>query len=112
MFLLAELSIFSFSKEFVTKRLNEIDGLTIVGNAKNKTSVISFSIDGIHPYDIGTIIDTDGIAIRTGHHCTQPVMRRFNVPALARASFSFYNTKEEVDKLVEALHKVKKMFNK
>ncbi|NOX18426.1 MAG: cysteine desulfurase [Chlorobi bacterium] len=95
--------------DYATERLLEIEGLKIIGTAKNKTSVLAFTIEGIHPYDIGTIIDTDGIAIRTGHHCTQPVMRRFNVPATARASFSFYNTFEEVDKLHDALIKVKKM---
>ncbi|KAF0151609.1 MAG: Cysteine desulfurase SufS [Ignavibacteria bacterium] len=93
-----------------TERLSQIDGLRIIGTAKHKASVISFVIDGIHPYDIGTIIDTDGIAIRTGHHCTQPIMQRFNLPATARASFAFYNTKEEIDKLVLGIHKVKKMF--
>lgn len=97
--------------KYATEKLSEIDGLRIIGNAKDKASVISFVIDGIHPYDIGTIIDTDGIAIRTGHHCTQPIMERFNVPATARASFSFYNTKEEIDKLVQGLLKVKKMFS-
>ena len=97
--------------KYATEKLSEIDGLKIIGNAKDKASVISFVIDGIHPYDIGTIIDTDGIAIRTGHHCTQPIMERFNVPATARASFSFYNTKEEIDKLVQGLLKVKKMFS-
>lgn len=96
--------------EYATAELSKIDGLRIIGTAKEKASVISFVIDGIHPYDIGTIIDTDGIAIRTGHHCTQPVMQRFNVPATARASFAFYNTTEEVDKLVLGLQKVKKMF--
>ncbi len=95
---------------YATEKLLEIDGLRIIGTAKQKASVISFVIEGIHPYDIGTIIDTDGIAIRTGHHCTQPVMTRFNLPATARASFSFYNTKKEVDKLVRGLLKVKKMF--
>ena len=95
---------------YATEELLKIDGLKIIGTAKEKASVISFVIDGIHPYDIGTIIDTDGIAIRTGHHCTQPVMQRFNVPATARASFAFYNTTEEVDKLVLGLQKVKKMF--
>lgn len=93
-----------------TEKLSEIEGLKIIGTAKNKASVISFVIEDIHPYDIGTIVDTHGIAIRTGHHCTQPVMRRFNVPATARASFSFYNTKEEIDKLAEGLKKVIKMF--
>jgi cysteine desulfurase / selenocysteine lyase len=77
---------------------------------QEKASVVSFVIDGIHPYDIGTIIDTDGIAIRTGHHCTQPLMARFNVPATARASFTFYNTKEEIDKLFNGIQKVKKIF--
>ncbi len=96
--------------DYATEKLLQIDGLKIIGTAKDKASVISFVIEGIHPYDIGTIIDTDGIAIRTGHHCTQPVMARFNVPATARASFSFYNTKEEIDKLVAGLNKVKKMF--
>ena len=93
-----------------TEVLSDIDGLRIIGTAKNKACVISFVINGIHPYDIGTIVDTHGIAIRTGHHCTQPVMRRYNVPATARASFSFYNTKEEIDKLAEGLRKVIKMF--
>lgn len=96
--------------EYATNRLLEIEGLRIIGTSKEKASVISFVIEGIHPYDIGTIIDTDGIAIRTGHHCTQPLMKRFNVPATARASFSFYNTKEEIDKLILGIHKVKKMF--
>lgn len=107
----AELSKYEDSLlNYATEKLLQIDGLKIIGTAKEKASVISFVIDGIHPYDIGTIIDTDGIAIRTGHHCTQPVMKRFNVPATARASFSFYNTKEEVDKLVLGIQKVKKMF--
>lgn len=97
--------------KYATEKLSEVDGLKIIGTAKEKASVISFIIDGIHPYDIGTIIDTDGIAIRTGHHCTQPIMQRFNVPATARASFAFYNTKEEIDKLVESLYKVKRMFS-
>lgn len=95
---------------YASEQLSEIEGLKIIGTAREKASVISFIIDGIHPYDIATIIDTDGIAIRTGHHCTQPVMRRFNVSATARASFSFYNTKEEIDKLVLGIYKVKKMF--
>lgn len=97
--------------KYGTEKLSEVDGLKIIGTAKEKASVISFIIEGIHPYDIGTIIDTDGIAIRTGHHCTQPIMQRFNVPATARASFAFYNTKEEIDKLVASLYKVKRMFS-
>lgn len=100
----------NFLLQYGTERLSQIDGLKIIGTAKEKASVISFVIEGIHPYDIGTIIDTDGIAIRTGHHCTQPIMKRYNVPATARASFAFYNTKEEIDKLVLGIHKVKKMF--
>jgi cysteine desulfurase/selenocysteine lyase len=96
--------------KYATEQLLQIDGLRIIGTATAKASVISFVIDGIHPYDIGTIIDTDGIAIRTGHHCTQPIMQRYNLSATARASFSIYNTREEVDKLVKGLLKVKKMF--
>jgi cysteine desulfurase/selenocysteine lyase len=87
-----------------------VDGLTIVGTAKEKAGVISFTLDGIHPHDIGTILDTEGIAIRTGHHCAQPVMQRFGIPATARASFAFYNTKEEVDILVQGINKVKEIF--
>ena len=96
--------------DYATEKLSQVEGLRIIGTAKEKASVVSFVIDGIHPYDIGTIIDTDGIAIRTGHHCTQPLMARFNVPATARASFAFYNTKEEIDKLILGIQKVKKMF--
>ncbi|OGV10579.1 MAG: cysteine sulfinate desulfinase [Ignavibacteria bacterium RIFOXYA2_FULL_37_17] len=95
---------------YATEKLSQVEGLRIIGTAKEKASVVSFVIEGIHPYDIGTIIDTDGIAIRTGHHCTQPLMARFNVPATARASFTFYNTKEEIDKLILGIQKVKKMF--
>lgn len=97
--------------KYATEKLSEIKGLRIIGTAKEKASVISFVIEGIHPYDIGTIIDTDGVAIRTGHHCAQPVMQRFNVPATARASFTFYNTFEEVDILAASLGKVIKMFS-
>ena len=100
----------NFLLQYGTEQLSQIPGLRIIGNAKEKASVISFVIEGIHPYDIGTIIDTDGIAIRTGHHCTQPIMKRYNLPATARASFAFYNTREEIDKLVLGIHKVKKMF--
>ncbi|MFH1198298.1 MAG: cysteine desulfurase [bacterium] len=96
--------------EYATSQLLQLDGLRIIGTAQKKASVISFVMEGIHPYDIGTIIDTDGIAIRTGHHCTQPLMKRFNLSATARASFAFYNTIEEVDKLVAGLKKVIKMF--
>lgn len=100
-----------FLLEYATKKMMEIDEVRIIGTAKNKASVISFTLDNIHPYDIGTIIDTDGIAIRTGQHCTQPIMTRFNVPATARASFSLYNTKDEIDIFIQAIHKIIKMFS-
>ena len=94
-----------------TKRLQEIDGLKIFGTSENKTSVISFNIEGIHPYDIGTIIDKLGIAVRTGHHCAQPIMNFFNIPGTIRASFAFYNTKEEIDIFVEAVKKAQMMLS-
>jgi cysteine desulfurase / selenocysteine lyase len=95
---------------YATQALLEIPGLRIIGTAREKAGVISFVLDGIHPHDIGTIVDQEGIAIRTGHHCAQPVMDRFGVPATARASLAFYNTKEEIDALVTSLHKVKEVF--
>ena len=91
--------------EYGTKRLLEIEGLKIFGTAKEKTSVISFNVEGIHPYDIGTIIDKKGIAVRTGHHCAQPIMDFYQIPGTIRASFAFYNTKEEIDVMVEAVQK-------
>ena len=97
--------------EYGTQRLLEIEGLRIFGTSENKTSVISFNINGIHPYDIGTIIDKLGIAVRTGHHCAQPIMNFFEIPGTIRASFSFYNTKEEIDSLVEAVKKAKMMLS-
>ena len=97
--------------EYGTQRLLEIEGLRIFGTSENKTSVISFNIDGIHQYDIGTIIDKLGIAVRTGHHCAQPIMNFFEIPGTIRASFSFYNTKEEIDSLVEAVKKAKMMLS-
>ncbi|WP_348824603.1 aminotransferase class V-fold PLP-dependent enzyme [Flavobacterium aestuarii] len=97
--------------EYATKRLSEIEGIRIYGTSENKTSVISFNIDGIHPYDIGTIIDKLGIAVRTGHHCAQPIMNFFCIPGTIRASFSFYNTKEEIDALVEAVKKAQMMLS-
>lgn len=96
---------------YATKRLLEIDGLKIYGTAAAKTSVVSFNIEGIHPYDIGTIIDKLGIAVRTGHHCAQPIMNYFEIPGTIRASFSFYNTKEEIDVMVEAVKKAKMMLS-
>lgn len=95
--------------EYATEKLMEIEGLKIYGTSKNKTSVISFNIEGIHPYDIGTILDKLGIAVRTGHHCAQPIMAYFKIPGTVRASFAFYNTKEEVDILVAGVKKAKMM---
>jgi cysteine desulfurase / selenocysteine lyase len=97
--------------DYATKRLLEIEGLKIYGPAKEKTSVISFNVGEIHPYDIGTIVDKLGIAVRTGHHCAQPVMNFFNIPGTIRASFSFYNTKEEIDVMVEAVKKAQMMLS-
>lgn len=95
---------------YATGSLSAIKGLRIIGTAKEKASVLSFVLEGIHPHDIGTVLDQEGVAIRAGHHCAMPVMQRFGVPATARASFAFYNTKEEVDVLVRAVHKVIKVF--
>lgn len=97
--------------EYGTKKLQEIQGITIYGTSENKASVISFNLDGIHPYDIGTIIDKLGIAVRTGHHCAQPIMSFFNIPGTIRASFAFYNTKEEIDIFVEAVKKAQVMLS-
>lgn len=97
--------------EYATKRLNEIEGIRIYGNTKNKASVVSFNIDGIHPYDVGSIIDKLGIAVRTGHHCAQPIMNFFCIPGTIRASFSFYNTKEEIDAMVDAVKKAQTMLS-
>jgi len=96
--------------EYATERLADIPEVTIIGTAAEKASVLSFTIEGIHPHDIGTILDQQGIAIRAGHHCAQPVMNFFDVPATARASFAFYNTREEVDKLADAVQKVIEVF--
>lgn len=96
--------------DYATECLTQIPGVKIIGTASEKTAVISFTIDGIHPHDIGTILNQDGIAVRTGHHCAQPVMQRFNVPATSRASFAFYNNKTEVDALVAGIKTVKKVF--
>ena len=96
--------------EYATSKLSEVQGLEIVGTAKAHEAVISFVLDGVHAHDVGTIVDQDGVAIRTGHHCTQPVMDFFGLPATARASFAFYNTTEEVDLLVAALQRVREVF--
>jgi len=97
--------------EYGTKKLLEIEGLKIYGTSKNKTSVISFNLDGIHPYDVGTLLDKMGIAVRTGHHCTQPIMDFYNIPGTVRASFAFYNNKEEIDALVSGVKKAKMMLS-
>jgi cysteine desulfurase / selenocysteine lyase len=96
--------------EYATGRLGDIQGVTIVGTAAEKASVLSFTVADVHPHDIGTILDQEGIAVRAGHHCAQPVMQFFDVPATARASFAFYNTKDEVDKLADAVQRVIEVF--
>lgn len=96
--------------KYATECLGNMPGVKIIGTAAEKTAVISFTIDGIHPHDIGTILNQDGIAVRTGHHCAQPVMQHFNVPATSRASFAFYNKKTEIDALVAGIKTVQKIF--
>jgi cysteine desulfurase/selenocysteine lyase len=90
--------------------LRTVPGLRFVGTAREKAGVVSFVLEGVHPHDMGTVLDYEGVAIRTGHHCAQPVMERFRVPATARASLALYNTRAEVDALVKGLHKVREMF--
>lgn len=96
--------------DYATEIIGALPGVTIIGTAREKASVLSFVIDGIHPHDIGTILDQEGIAVRAGHHCAQPVMKRFGLPATARASFAFYNTKQEVDQLAEGIQKAIEVF--
>ncbi len=96
--------------EYATEKVEQVPGLKIIGKAKDKTSVLSFVLENIHPHDIGTFLDFEGVAIRTGHHCTQPVMQRFKIPATSRASFAMYNTKEEIDVLVKGLKKIIEVF--
>ncbi len=95
---------------YATDRVAAVPGVRLIGTAKEKTGILSFVLDGVHAHDIGTVLDQEGIAIRTGHHCAMPVMRRFGVPATARASLAFYNTRAEIDTLVGAMHKVVEMF--
>jgi len=97
--------------EYATKRLSAISGLRLIGTAREKASILSFILEGIHPHDVGTILDSEGIAIRTGHHCCQPVMDRLDVAATARASLAFYNTKAEIDALVKGIAKVIEVFS-
>jgi cysteine desulfurase/selenocysteine lyase len=95
--------------QYATRALHQIDGLRIYGESPNKTAVISFNVDGIHPYDIGTLLDKMGIAVRTGHHCAQPIMDYYQIPGTVRASFAFYNTKEEIDAMVSGLKRAVEM---
>ena len=96
--------------QYATEKLSAIPGLKIIGNAREKASLISFDLEGIHPHDVGTVLNEEGIAVRAGHHCAQPTMKRFGVSATTRASFAFYNTKGEVDSLVKGIHKVFEVF--
>ena len=93
-----------------TEKLSAMEGVRIIGTAKEKASVLSFMIEGVHPHDVGTIFFQEGVAIRTGHHCAQPIMQFYGIPATARASFAFYNTMEEVDALVMGIKKVQELF--
>ena len=95
---------------YATERVGELGGVRIIGTAREKASVLSFVVEGVHPHDVGAVLDDEGVAIRTGHHCAQPVMHRFGVPATARASFAFYNTRAEVDALVRGIQRVRSVF--
>jgi cysteine desulfurase/selenocysteine lyase len=96
--------------DYATAQVNDMVGVRIIGTAKHKASVMSFAIDGVHPHDIGSLLNQEGVAVRTGHHCAQPVMQRFRVPATSRASFAFYNTMAEVDALIDGIRTVQKVF--
>jgi cysteine desulfurase/selenocysteine lyase len=96
--------------DYATQQINRMPGVRIIGTAEQKAAVVSFAVQGVHPHDVGTLLNEEGVAIRTGHHCAQPVMQRFKVPATCRASFAFYNTMSEVDALVAAIRKVQKVF--
>ena len=96
--------------QYATGQLNALPGLRLIGTARNKAAVLSFTLDGIHPHDVGTLLNQEGIAVRTGHHCAQPVMARFKVPATTRASFAFYNSMAEVDALIAGIRSVQKVF--
>ncbi|NQZ99868.1 MAG: aminotransferase class V-fold PLP-dependent enzyme, partial [Myxococcales bacterium] len=96
--------------EYATRRLEALPQVRLVGTAEHKAAVLSFVVSGVHPHDVGTILDQEGIAVRSGHHCAQPVMDRFGVPATTRASLAFYNTKEDVDALVRGIEKVLEIF--
>jgi cysteine desulfurase/selenocysteine lyase len=96
--------------DYGTRAVSAIPGLRLIGTAKEKASVLSFVLEGVHPHDVGTVLDREGVAVRAGHHCAQPVMQRFGVPATTRASLAFYNTRAEIDTLAAAIHKVKEIF--
>lgn len=98
--------------EYGRSRLQEINGLTIYGNAKQRTSILAFNIEGIHHYDLGTLLDTRGVAVRTGHHCTQPIMTALGIEGTVRASLALYNTKEDINALITAIEAVIKMLGK
>jgi cysteine desulfurase/selenocysteine lyase len=95
--------------DHATHQVNRLPGVRIVGTAEKKAAVLSFVVEGVHPHDVGTLLNEDGIAVRTGHHCAQPVMQRFGIPATSRASFAFYNTHAEVDALVNGIRRVQKI---
>ena len=97
--------------DYASEALDKVPGLRLVGSAENRVSVLSFVMEAAHPHDIGTILDQEGIAVRAGHHCAQPVMQHFNIPATTRAATAFYNTREEIDALARALHKVNEVFS-
>jgi cysteine desulfurase/selenocysteine lyase len=96
--------------EYMTAQVEGVEGTRLLGQAREKSSVLSFVVDGVHPHDVGTILDTEGIAVRTGQHCAQPIMDRYGVPATVRASIGLYNTREDVDVFIRGLHKVREVF--
>jgi len=96
--------------EYATGKVSAVEGVRLIGTAKQKAGVLSFVIDEVHPHDLGTILDREGVAVRAGHHCAQPVMDRFGVPATTRASFALYNTREDADRLAEAIGTARKIF--
>ena len=101
-----ELDLLNYASEEMVR----LPGVRIIGTAKHKAAVLSFTVDGVHPHDIGTLLNQEGVAVRTGHHCAQPVMQRFKLPATSRASFAFYNTLAEVDALIEGIRTAQKVF--
>jgi cysteine desulfurase / selenocysteine lyase len=95
---------------YATERVSAIPGVRLIGTAKDRAAVLSFVLEGVHPHDVGTVLDQEGIAIRTGHHCSQPVMRRFDISATARASFALYNTRQDIHALLRGIEKVREVF--